>query len=91
MSAAPEDRYRRHGMAVTVYTTPTCGYCRATKRYLQQKRVRFSEVDVSRDAQAADEIARRTGRRAVPVIDVNGRLIVGFDKRRLNVALGIRG
>jgi len=78
-------------MAVTVYTTPTCGYCKATKRYLQEKRVRFSEVDVSRDAQAADDIARRAGRRAVPVIDVNGRLIVGFDKRRLNAALGIRG
>jgi glutaredoxin 3 len=78
-------------MAVTVYTTPTCGYCRATKRYLQEKRIRFREVDVSSDTQAADELARRTGRRAVPVIDVNGRLIVGFDKRRLNAALGIKG
>ena len=78
-------------MVVTVYTTPTCGFCRAVKRYLQDKRGRFREIDVSRDATAADEIARRTGRRAVPVIDVNGRLIVGFDKRRLNAALGIRG
>ena len=78
-------------MAVTVYTTPTCSFCNATKRYLQEKRVRFREVDVSRDATAADEIARRTGRRAVPVTDVNGRLIVGFDKRRLSAALGIRG
>jgi len=78
-------------MAVTVYTTPTCGFCRAAKRYLQEKRVRFHEIDVSLDTAAADQIARRTGRRAVPVIDVNGRLIVGFDKRRLNAALGIRG
>jgi glutaredoxin 3 len=78
-------------MAVTVYTTPTCGFCRAVKRYLREKRVRFREVDVSRDAAAADELARRTGRRAVPVTDVNGRLIIGFDKRRLNAALGIRG
>jgi glutaredoxin 3 len=78
-------------MAVTVYTTPTCGFCRAAKRYLQEKRVSFREIDVSRDATAADEIARKTGRRAVPVIDINGRLVVGFDKRRLNAALGIRG
>jgi glutaredoxin 3 len=78
-------------MAVTVYTTQTCGFCRAAKRYLQEKRVSFREIDVSRDATAADEIARKTGRRAVPVIDINGRLVVGFDKRRLNAALGIRG
>jgi glutaredoxin 3 len=78
-------------MAVTVYTTPTCSFCKAVKRYLQEKRVRFREIDVSRDAGVADELARRTGRRAVPVIDVNGRLIIGFDKRRLNAALGIRG
>jgi glutaredoxin-like YruB-family protein len=78
-------------MAVTIYTNPTCVFCRAAKRYLQEKRVRFREIDVSRAATAADEIARRAGRRAVPVIDVNGRLIVGFDKRRLNAALGIRG
>lgn len=77
-------------MAVTVYTTPTCSFCKATKHYLREKRVRFREVDVSRDAHAADEMARRTGRRAVPVIDANGTLIVGFDKRRLNAALGIR-
>jgi glutaredoxin 3 len=78
-------------MAVTVYTTPTCAFCKAAKRYLREKRVRFQEVDVSHDTTAADEIARRTGRRAVPVIEVNGRLIVGFDKRRLNAALGVRG
>jgi glutaredoxin 3 len=77
-------------MGVTVYSTPTCGFCNAAKRYLAQKRIRFREVDVSKDARAADEIARRAGQRVVPVIDVNGRLIVGFDKRRLNAALGIK-
>jgi glutaredoxin-like YruB-family protein len=77
-------------MAVTVYSTPTCRFCTAAKRYLARNGVRFREVDVSRDAQAAAEVARRTGRNSVPVIDVNGRLIVGFDQRRLAAALGIR-
>ena len=77
-------------MGVTVYSKPTCGFCNAAKRYLKEQRVRFRDVDVSRDARAADEMALRAGQRVVPVIDVNGRLIVGFDKRRLSRALGIR-
>jgi glutaredoxin 3 len=75
---------------VTVYSTPACGYCRAAKRFLRDRHVRFREIDVSRDTRAKDEIARKTGRRSVPVIDVNGRLFVGFDPRRLAAALGVR-
>ena len=78
-------------MSVTVYSTPTCGYCQAAKRFLRDHRVRFREIDVSRDARAEAEIARRTGRHSVPAIDVNGRLFVGFDPRRLAAALGIKG
>jgi glutaredoxin-like YruB-family protein len=78
-------------MAVTVYSTPTCGYCTAAKRYLKQCSIPFRDVDVSRDVRAAAEMERKTGQRGVPVIDVNGRAIVGFDKARLNAALGIRG
>jgi len=77
-------------MAVTVYSTPTCGYCRAAKQYLKQRSVPFRDVDVSRDARAAAEMVRKTGQNGVPVIDVNGKTIVGFDKGRLNAALGIR-
>jgi glutaredoxin 3 len=78
-------------MAVIVYSTPTCGFCTALKRYLKDRKIRFREVDVSRDAGAAAEMKRKTGQQGVPVIDVNGRMIIGFDKRRLNAALGIRG
>jgi glutaredoxin-like YruB-family protein len=78
-------------MAVTVYSTPTCSFCAATKRYLKERSVPFRDIDVSRDARAAAEMVRKTGQQGVPVIDVNGRVIVGFDKARLNAALGIRG
>ena len=78
-------------MAVTVYSTPTCRYCVAAKRYLAQHRVKFRDVDVSRDARAAAEMIRKTGQQGVPVIDVNGTAIVGFDKGRLDRALRISG
>jgi glutaredoxin 3 len=76
---------------VVVYATPTCGHCAAAKRYLKEHRVAFREVDVSRDPGAAAEMKRKSRGTAVPVIDVNGRIIVGFDKRKLNAALGIKG
>lgn len=78
-------------MAVTVYSTPTCSFCTAAKRYLKERKIPFRDIDVSRDARSAAEMARKTGQQGVPVIDVNGRIIVGFDKQRLNSALGIRG
>lgn len=78
-------------IAITVYSTPTCRYCIAVKRYLKERSVRFRDLDVSRDAGAAAEMKRKSGQTGVPVIDVNGRVIVGFDKGRLNSALGIKG
>lgn len=76
---------------VTVYSTPTCTFCQAAKRYLKERNISFRDVDVSRDAKAASELVRRTGQQGVPVIDVNGKFIIGFDKPKLNAALGIRG
>jgi glutaredoxin 3 len=75
---------------VIIYTTPTCGYCAAVKRYLKNHRIPIREIDVSRDPRAAAEMKRKSGGTAVPVIDAGGRIIVGFDKRGLNAALGIK-
>lgn len=76
---------------VVVYTTQSCPYCRMTKRYLQEHRVPFREVDVGRDPQAAAMLVRKTGQMGVPVTEVNGRYIIGFDQGKLNQALGIAG
>ncbi len=74
---------------VIIFTTPTCSFCRAAKQYFNEKRVRYTEVDVSRDQRAAQDMLRRTGQMGVPVILINNRPIVGFDKPKINNLLGI--
>ena len=74
---------------VIIFTTPTCPHCRAAKRYLQARGVPFKDVDVSRDQRAARDMQRRTGQTGVPVILINNRPIVGFDKPKINRLLGI--
>ena len=75
---------------VIIFTTPTCSFCRAAKQYFIQKKIRFKEVDVSRDERAARDMVRRTGQTGVPVILINNRPIIGFDKAKINRMLGIK-
>lgn len=72
---------------VTMYTTTWCGFCKMAKNYLQQLGVAFTEVNVEQDAQAAREAVEKSGQMGVPVIDVNGTIIVGFDRPTLDHAL----
>ena len=74
---------------VVMFTTPTCSFCNAAKRYFREKNVRFTEVDVSRDIRAARDLQRRTGQTGVPVILINNRPVIGFDKPKINKLLGI--
>ena len=75
---------------VIVFSTPTCGFCNAAKQYFRQKGIRFSDVDVSHDPAAARDMVRRSGQQGVPVIDIGGRIIIGFDKPKINQLLGIK-
>jgi glutaredoxin 3 len=70
-------------MAVKVYSTPTCPYCRMAKSFLEEHAVTFDNVDVSIDAAGRDEMMKRSGQMGVPVIDVDGEIVIGFDKERL--------
>ncbi|MHB1496708.1 MAG: glutaredoxin family protein [Acidimicrobiales bacterium] len=74
---------------VIVFTTPTCPWCQRAKSYLRSKSIPFKEVDVSRDQQAARELVRRTGQMGVPVIEIDGRAVVGFDQRQVDRLLGL--
>lgn len=76
---------------VIIFTTPTCSYCNMAKQYFRRNRIRFKDVDVSRDQAAARDLVRRSGQMGVPVIDINGKIIVGFDKPKINDLLGITG
>ena len=73
--------------SVTVYTTPTCSWCTTLKQWLRKNHVPYSEVDVSRDENAAKELVRRSGQQGVPQTDINGRIVVGFDQVKLKQLL----
>lgn len=74
---------------VTIYTTPTCVYCKAVKAFFQENNVQYEEKDVAKDEQARDDMVKKSGALAVPVIDVDGQVIIGFDKSKLSELLGI--
>ena len=76
---------------VVMFTTPTCSFCNQAKRYLREKSIKFTEVDVSRDFNAARDLQRMTGQTGVPVILINNRPIVGFDRPKINQMLNIKG
>jgi glutaredoxin 3 len=67
-------------MSVKVYTTPTCGFCHQVKAYLHQRGVAFTEHDVSREPQRAAEMVQLSGQRGVPVVLVDGKVVVGFNR-----------
>ena len=75
---------------VTVYTTPTCSWCTTLKTHLRKNGIRFREVDVSKDQRAAEDLVRKSGQQGVPQTDINGQIIVGFDKERINNLLDIK-
>jgi glutaredoxin 3 len=68
---------------VIVYTTPTCPYCRMVKQFLSHKGIPFVEKDVSADRAAAMHMVQRTGQQGVPVTEIDGQFVVGFDQPRL--------
>lgn len=74
---------------VKVYTTPTCSWCQAVKDYLRSRQVEFEEVDVSTDIEQARRLVEKTGQYGVPVIDIDGQYIVGFDRDEINTRLNL--
>ncbi|RKX79339.1 MAG: NrdH-redoxin [Spirochaetes bacterium] len=74
-------------MAVIIYTTPTCGYCNMAKEYFRQNGIQFTEYNVAQDMKKADEMVKKSGQMGVPVIDINGKIIVGFNKPEIERAL----
>jgi glutaredoxin 3 len=77
-------------MSVTVYTTPTCGFCYQVKAFLNQRGVPFVERDVSRDPQAANEMIRLSGQQGVPVVVIDGQVVLGFNQPAIEQLLARR-
>ena len=74
---------------VTVYSTPACSWCQAAKEHLRSHNVSFDDIDVSANMEKAREMVEKSGQYGVPVLDIDGQIIVGFDRGRINSLLGI--
>ena len=72
---------------IKVYSTPTCPYCKMAKAYLGDKGETFTDIDVSTDRQAAEKMVEMTGQMGVPVLDIGGTVIIGFDREAIDAAL----
>ena len=72
---------------ILIYTTTTCPYCKMAKQYFKDQKVEYTEKDVSFDPAAQEEMIKKTGQMAVPVIDIDGKMIVGFDREAIEKAL----
>lgn len=75
---------------VILFTTPSCSYCRMAKKYLREQGIKFKDVDVSRDQAAARDMLKRSGQQGVPVLDIGGKIVVGFDRPKIDRYLGLR-
>ncbi|MBI2332492.1 MAG: NrdH-redoxin [Chloroflexi bacterium] len=75
---------------VVVFSTPTCSFCNMAKSYFREKGIRFTDIDVSHDQAAASDMVRRSGQMGVPVIDIGGKIVVGFNRPQINSLLGIQ-
>ena len=75
-------------MTIKIYTTPTCPWCKKTKGFLKQNKIKYTEVDVSSNRKAAQEMIKKSGQMGVPVLDINRKIIVGFDPERIKKAVG---
>jgi glutaredoxin-like YruB-family protein len=74
---------------VKVYSTPTCPWCMRVKQFLQDNNIVFEDFDVGSDRVRADEMVKISGQMGVPVLDIEGEIIVGFDKEKIKQSLGL--
>ena len=74
-------------MTIKVYSTPTCPVCHQLKDYLNEKNIEFEDIDVSADREAAQQMIDKSNNMSVPQIEINGKLIVGFDRETIDKEL----
>lgn len=74
-------------MKIKMYSTPTCPYCKLAKDFLKDRGVQFEDIDVAADSSAAQEMVKLSGQMGVPVLDIDGSIIVGWNKAAIEEAL----
>ena len=71
-------------MHITVYTTPSCPYCKLAKDFLKEKGVSYTEIDVAADPNAANDMVKKSGQMGVPVLEIDGQIVVGWNQAAIN-------
>jgi len=75
---------------IRIFSTPSCPYCVTLKEFLKEKGFEFEDIDVSQDKKALDEMVEKTNQMGVPVIDIGGQFVIGFDKEKISQLLNIK-
>ena len=75
---------------IKIYSTPTCIWCAKTREFFKTHRVKYTDIDVGRDRKAAEEMVKKSGQMGVPVIDIDGKIIIGYNEEELRKELKIK-
>ena len=75
---------------IRIFSTPSCPYCVTLKEYLKEKEFEYEDINVAEDKEAAKEMIEKSGQMGVPVSEIKGEIIIGFDKVKINKVLGIK-
>jgi glutaredoxin-like YruB-family protein len=75
---------------VTIYSTPTCHFCHIAKDFFKENGIAYTEHDVAEDAQKRSEMMNKTGQMGVPVIDIDGDIVIGFNEAKVKEFLGMK-
>lgn len=72
---------------ITLYSSPACAYCHMAREYLKSKKLKFKEYDIADNPKAFDWVVKNVGQAATPILDINGTVIVGFNRPQIDLAL----
>ena len=75
---------------ITIYSTPTCVYCKSLKEYFTEKNIQFQEIDVAENEKELEKMVAISGQMGVPVVDLDGEVVIGFDRERIDEILKIK-
>lgn len=90
LSETTSEMSTKKTMQVIVYSTPTCSWCNTLKSWLRKNNIQFTDIDVSANEKAAQDLVRRSGQQGVPQTEINGQIVIGFDQQRLKQLLEIQ-
>ena len=80
---------KKKRLNILLYRTATCPFCHMTENFFKEKKIKYKSIDVGKNQKAAQDMIKKSGQMGVPVIDINGKIIVGFDKGALKRVLGL--